>query len=160
MPSEIVIKCSNAIAAKGWNIAFAESATAGRMASEFSLTEKSGVVLRGGIVCNGTFVKEQLLNVPRSIIDKCTAESAEVSRILAQQTLKIFNSKIAVGITGLTIPSSCASDDIPIGTIFFHIITPTAKISRSEVFKGTSEEIVVQAVDKTARLVFDTISSM
>ena len=51
MPSEIVVKCSKVIAAKGWNIAFAESATAGRMCSEFSMTKQSGKILRGGIVC-------------------------------------------------------------------------------------------------------------
>ena len=39
MPSEIVIRCSKAIAEKKMNIAFAESATAGRMSSEFSMTE-------------------------------------------------------------------------------------------------------------------------
>lgn len=160
MPSEIVKKCSNTIAAQGWNIAFAESASAGRMAAEFSLTEKSGAVLRGGIVCYEVFVKEQILNVPHSIIEKCTPESADVTKILAQQTLKIFNSKIAVAITGLTTPGGSESKEKPVGTMFFHIITPADIINHREVFKGTPEEIVLQAIDKTAQLIIDSINKL
>lgn len=160
MPSNIVIKCSNAIAAKGWNIAFAESASAGRMAAEFSMTEKSGAILRGGIVCYEVFVKEQILNVPHSMIEKCTPESADVTKILAQQTLKIFNSKIAVGITGLTTPGGSETKEKPVGTMFFHIITPHDKISHHEVFKGTPEEIVLQAIDKTAQLITESIAGL
>src|SRR6188768_1886027 len=99
MPSEIVSKCSKAIAAKEWNIAFAESASAGRMSAEFSMTNDSGKILRGGIVCYEVFVKEQFLNVPHSVIEKHTPESAEVTQILAQQAAKLFNSKITVSIT-------------------------------------------------------------
>lgn len=160
MPSEIVKKCSNTIAAKGWNIAFAESASAGRMAAEFSMTEKSGAVLRGGIVCYEVFVKEQILNVPHSIIEKCTPESVDVTKILAQQTLKIFNSKIAVAITGLTTSGGSESEEKPVGTMFIHIITPATIISHREVFKGTPEEIVLQAIDKTAQLIAESINEL
>ena len=157
MPSEIVIKCSKAIAEKDWNIAFAESATAGRMSAEFAMNPYSGAILRGGIVCYDVFIKEQILNVPHSSIEKYTPESAEVTQLLAQQAAKIFNSKITVAITGLTSPGGSETEEKPVGTIFFHIITPTKKISHHEVFQGTPEEIVLKAVDKTANLIIDSI---
>ncbi|MFA9187877.1 CinA family protein [Flavobacterium sp. FBOR7N2.3] len=160
MPSEIVIKCSQAIAEKKWNIAFAESATAGRMSAEFSMTKVSGKILRGGIVCYQVFVKQQLLNVPRSAIENHTPESAQVTQKLAQQASKIFHSKITVAITGLTTAGGSETRTKPVGTIFFYIITPTAKISHRQVFKGTAEEIVLQAIDKTAALILDSISSL
>ena len=160
MPSEIVIKCSKTIAAKGWNIAFAESATAGRMSAEFSMTKKSGDILRGGIVCYEVFVKEQILNVPHSTIEKCTPESAEVTQILAQQAAKMFNSKITVAITGLTTPGGSETEEKPVGTIFFHIITPVEKIKHREVFTGSPEEIVLQAIDKTALLIIESIVNL
>ncbi|MDR7208735.1 CinA family protein [Flavobacterium piscis] len=160
MPSEIVIKCSKAIAAKGWNIAFAESATAGRMSAEFSMTKNSGKILRGGIVCYEVFVKEQFLNVPQNVIEKHTPESAEVTQILAQQAAKLFNTKITVAITGLTTPGGSETDDKPVGTIFLYIITPGKKINHEEVFKGSSEEIILQAIDKTAELIIENIASL
>ena len=160
MPSELVKKCSKEIAAKGWNIAFAESASAGRMSVEFSMTEDSGKILRGGIVCYEVFVKQQILNVPHSVIEKHTPESAEVTQILAQQASKIFNSKITVAITGLTTPGGSESKEKPVGTIFLCIITPDKKMNHREVFKGTPEKIVLQAIDKTAELIIDSIVSL
>lgn len=160
MPSEIVIKCSKEIAAKGWNIAFAESVTAGRMSAEFSMTKESGKILRGGIVCYEVFVKEQILNVPHAAIEKYTPESAEVTQILANQASKIFNSKITAAITGLTTPGGSETKEKPVGTIFFHIITPEKKISHREVFKGTPEKIVLQAIDKTAELILENLNSL
>lgn len=157
MPSDIVIECSKAIAAKGWNIAFAESASAGRMSAEFALTENSGAILRGGIVCYEVFVKEQILNVPHTTIEKYTPESAEVTQILAQQSAKIFNSKITVAITGLTTPGGSETEEKPVGTFFFYIIMPLEKISHREVFSGTAEEIILKAIDKTAELIINNI---
>ena len=160
MPSEIVIKCSKVIAAKGWNIAFAESATAGRMSAEFSMIEDSGKILRGGIVCYDVFVKEQILNVPHNIIEKHTPESAEVTQIIAQQSSKIFNSKITVAITGLTSPGGSETKEKPVGTIFIYIITPDKKINHRKVFDGSPEEVVLQAIDKTAELIIESIVSL
>lgn len=160
MPSEIVSKCSEAIAAKGWNIAFAESASAGRMCAEFSMANYSGKILRGGIVCYEVFVKEQFLSVPHIIIEKHTPESAEVTEILAQQAAKLFNSKITVAITGLTTPGGSESEEKPVGTIFLSIITPSKKINHREVFNGPPEEIVLQAIDKTAELIIKSIDTL
>jgi nicotinamide-nucleotide amidase len=158
MPSEIVIKCSKAIADKGWNIAFAESVTAGRMSAEFSMTKNSGQILRGGIVCYNVFVKEQIINVPHAMIEKYTPESAEVTQMLAQKTAKIFNAKITVAVTGLCSPGGSESKEKPVGTIFFHIITPLEKIAHSEVFDGSPEKIILQAIDKTAELIVESLN--
>lgn len=158
MPSRYVIECSKALAAKEWNIAFAESATAGRMCSEFSLTEQSGAVLRGGISCYEFFVKEQILNIPHKLIETYTAESAEVTEMLAKNSAQFFNSKITVAVTGLTAPGGSETEEKPVGTMFLHIITPLGTIAHREVFTGTPEEIVLQAIDKTAQLITEKIS--
>lgn len=160
MPSEIVIKCSKVIAAKGWNIAFAESASAGRMSAEFSMTQDSGKILRGGIVCYEVFVKEQILNVPHNVIEKHTPESEEVTHIICQQASKMFNSKITVAITGLTTSGGSETKEKPVGTIFLYIITPEKKINHREVFNGSPEQIILQAIDKTAELIIESIVSL
>jgi nicotinamide-nucleotide amidase len=153
MPSRIVQKCSRIIKEKGWNIAFAESVTAGRMCAEFSMTEDSGDILRGGIACYEVFVKEQVLHVPHTTIEKCTPESAEVTQVMAQQAAKIFNTKITVAVTGLASPGGSETRKKPVGTIFFYIITPTDKIKHREIFHGSPEEIALQAIDRTAELI-------
>lgn len=160
MPSEIVNKCSKAIAAKGWNIAFAESATAGMMSAEFAMTKDSGKILRGGIVCYEVFVKEQILNVSHSNIEKFSPESQEVTQLMAQQAAKMFNTKITVAITGLTSPGGSENRKKPVGTMFFYIITPDKKISHREVFKGTPEKIVMQTINTAAALIIESLISL
>lgn len=160
MPSEFVTKCSKVLAAKEWNIAFAESATAGRMSAEFSMTKESGKILRGGIACYEVFVKEQILNVPHAMIEKYTPESAEVTKKLAEQMSKLFNAKITVAVTGLTTPGGSETPEKPVGTFFFSIITPSENINKRKVFVGDSEQMIIQAIDETAKLVIESIASL
>ncbi|WP_394773086.1 CinA family protein [Flavobacterium sp.] len=158
MPSEIIKECSKIIAEKGLNIAFAESASAGRLSAEFSLTQNSGDILRGGIVCYEVFVKEQILHVPHYLIKEFTPESMEVTKALAQQTAQFFNAKITVAITGLTTPGGSETKEKPVGTIFLYIITPVGNISHKQVFSGNPEQIVLKAADRAAELIIKKIS--
>lgn len=159
MTSEIIQKCSQAIADKGWNIAFAESASAGKLSFEFSMTPLSGRILRGGIVCYEVFVKEQILLVPPELIENYTAESPQVTAALAQRAAVIFDSDITVALTGLTTPGGSETAQKPVGTIFLSIITPVGTIDHTEVFSGSPEHILQQAADKTAALILAKINS-
>lgn len=160
MPSELVNKCAKVLAAKGWNIAFAESATAGRMSAEFSMTKESGKIVRGGITCYEVFVKEQILNVPHALIQKYTPESAEVTQKLAEGAVKLFNAKVTVAVTGLTTSGGSETKEKPVGTIFFSIITPYEKTNHRKIFNGPPEEIVLQAIDEAAKLVIESSTNI
>src|ERR1700712_3639338 len=96
--------CSKLMADQGLTIAFAESATAGWLCSEFALTEESGRVLKGGIVCYDADLKVSLLGVSRELIGQFTPESMEVTREMAYGLKKLIPSDIQVTITGLTTP--------------------------------------------------------
>ena len=158
MTSEIIIKCSEAIAAKGWNIAFAESASAGKLSFEFAMTPLSGKILRGGIVCYEVYVKEEILLVPHDLIEACTPESEQVTAALAQRAAVIFDSDITVALTGLTTPGGSETAEKPVGTIFLCIITPVGTIDHREVFSGSPQQIIQQAADKTASLILEKIN--
>lgn len=160
MASQLVTDCAIAIAEKGWKIAFVESATAGRMCAEFALTPSSGMILRGGISCYEFFVKEQLLHIPKAVIEKYTAESAEVTSLLAKGGAKLFNTAITVAITGLTSPGGTETKQKPVGTMFINIIAKGREIAHREIFKGTPEEIILQAIDKAAGLIIKEIATI
>src|SRR5215217_3656786 len=95
-----ISECSALMAEKGLTVAFAESATAGWLCSEFALTEHSGKVLKGGIVCYDADLKVSLLGVPRELFEKYTPESMEVTRELAERLGSKIPSDIQVGVTG------------------------------------------------------------
>lgn len=161
MASETIILCSRRLAEKGLTIAFAESATAGWLASEFSLTPFSGEVLLGGIVCYNACIKQEMFDIPKEIIDAYTPESAEVTRLLAERLSKYFKCDIAVGITGLTTPGGSETEDKPVGTMFMHIKLPDSKyISHREVFEGGPEDIIAQAIERTGELISNILEKL
>jgi len=90
--------CSRLMAERGLTIAFAESATAGWLCSEFALTEDSGKVLKGGIDCYDADLKVSLLKVPQELIDRYTPESMEVTAEMARRLpaliLPIYRSRL------------------------------------------------------------------
>lgn len=102
MAIESILECSKLIAGKKLKIAFAESATAGWLASEFSFVPESGEIFLGGIVCYDVCVKEELFGIPKETIEKYTAESSEITELLAERLVKFFRNDISVAITGLT----------------------------------------------------------
>src|ERR1700712_1922477 len=104
MAENKISKCSKLMAEQGLTISFAESATAGWLCSEFALTEESGKVLKGGLVCYDAELKVQLLKVPKDLIAEFTPESLEVTRAMAYGLMELIPSDIQITVTGLTSP--------------------------------------------------------
>lgn len=159
MASEKIAECSKLLAEKKLKIAFAESATAGWLASEFALSPTSGDVLLGGIICYDVCIKEKLFDIPKAVIEKYTAESAEVTRLLAEGLNKYFGCDVAVAITGLISPGGSETPEKPVGTMFIHITMPDDKYcAHREVFTGSPEDVISQAIDRTGSLIVQLLS--
>lgn len=160
MASDKVIKCAKALHDKAFNIAFIESATAGRMCFEFSLTEYTGQILRGGLVCYSVFVKDQFLHVPHKLIDTYTPESSEVTKALAKSGMKLFNSNVTVAVTGLTTSGGSETSEKPVGTMFLHIIINNSDLAHREVFQGKPSEIIRKTIDRAAEIISKHLESV
>lgn len=138
---------------KKLTIAFAESATAGRLCSEFSLIENAGSFLKGGIVCYDACIKEELLKVKPSLIKKYTPESMEVTKAIAEGLRKLIPADLHIGITGLTCPGGSETADKPVGTMFIYAAYDQGMLfSRQMHFTGEREDIVYSTVVKCAEL--------
>jgi nicotinamide-nucleotide amidase len=157
MPSAIINSCARAMAEKNLTIAFAESATAGRLASEFSLTPDSGKVLKGGLVCYDAEVKESILGVEKSLIEKFTPESAEVTEDLARRLRKFMPSGVSVAITGLTTPGGSETKDKPVGTMFIFVLIREKPLQERQAFSGSPEQIILQAIDRVAAMILEEL---
>ncbi|MBS1524895.1 MAG: nicotinamide-nucleotide amidohydrolase family protein [Bacteroidetes bacterium] len=157
MPSELLVKCSHLLKKRQLTIAFAESATAGRLSAELALIPDCGKVLKGGIVCYDACVKQDILGVPESLFTEYTPESAEVTEEMARRLRKLLKADIAVAVTGLTMPGGSEGPDKPVGTMFIHTIIHDKNIPLKEIFKGAPEDIVLQTVDRVARLLIDEL---
>lgn len=161
MASEQITLCSARIAEKGLKIALAESATAGWVASEFSLVPESGQIFLGGIVCYDACTKEELFDIPKEVIEQLTPESAEVTRMLAERLCRYFKSDISVGITGLIAPGGSETEEKPVGTMFIHITMPDNRYcAHREVFEGGPEDIIAQTTDRIGQLLYDLVENI
>ena len=157
MPSDILIKSSKILLSKELTIATAESATAGRLAAEFSLIPDCGKTLKGGIISYDACIKEDILGVSDELVKKHTPESAEVTEDMANKLQKLIKADIYIAITGLTMPGGSETPEKPVGTMFIHALVKGKSIHVCEVYSGEAEEIVLQAIDRVAKLLIDEL---
>jgi nicotinamide-nucleotide amidase len=157
MPSDLLIKCSKILLSQELTIATAESATAGRLAAEFSLIPDCGKTLKGGIVSYDACIKEDIIGVSDDLVKKYTPESAEVTEDMANKLPNIIKADIYIAITGLTMPGGSETPEKPVGTMFIHAVIKGKSVAIREVFKGDAEEIVLQTIDRVAQLIIDEV---
>jgi nicotinamide-nucleotide amidase len=158
MAEELILKASKILAEKKLTIAFAESATAGWLCSEFALAPESGKTLMGGIVCYDADIKKYLLKIPEDFIEKYTPESAEVTEELAKRLQTFIHADIQVAVTGLTTPGGSETIEKPVGTMFIHIIVKGRSLPVRKVCKGSAEDIIHETVRCVAQKLIDELS--
>jgi nicotinamide-nucleotide amidase len=158
MAESKISQCSKLMAEQGLTISFAESATAGWLCSEFALTEESGKVLKGGLVCYDAELKVQLLKVPKDLIAEFTPESLEVTRAMAYGLMELIPSDIQITVTGLTSPGGSETPEKPVGTMFVYALIQGRETHLRKVFSGTCEEIIHKTVEAAAELLIAGLS--
>lgn len=158
MPAKVVEECTALLVAHKLTIAFAESATVGRMAAEFGLTEDAGKILKGGIVCYDACIKEDLLKVDDALVEQFTPESAEVTEAAAKGLKQLIPADVHVAITGLTSPGGSETEEKPVGTMFIHCISDKFEFADRSVFIGSKEVIIMKCIENFAGLLIKKIS--
>lgn len=106
----------------GLTLAAAESCTGGMLSELITAIPGSSQMFNGGIVCYSNALKEQLLQVPSSLLegpDAPGAVSEEVAKILAEQVRSVANSDFGIGITGVAGPGM--SERKPAGLVYIAI---------------------------------------
>jgi nicotinamide-nucleotide amidase len=158
MAEEKILECSKLMAAQNLTIAFAESATAGWLCSEFALAPESGQVLKGGITCYDATLKETLLKVPHELIERFTPESQEVTDELAKRLHNLIPADILVGVTGLTTPGGSETEQKPVGTMFISAMFKGKLLHIRKVFRGTCEQVIHQAIVAAAEMLIGELT--
>ena len=94
---------------KNLTVSFAESVTAGMVSYQFSKALNVTQCFKGGIVAYSEEVKSTVLKVNEASLEKYTAESGEVTQEMAQGLKLIYDSSIAIALTGLANPGGSES---------------------------------------------------
>ena len=112
-----VAALGDALRARGWMIATAESCTGGLIAAACTAVAGSSDWFERGIVSYSNAAKTELLGVPARLIDEHGAVSAEVARAMAEGALARSRADLAVAVTGIAGPGG-ATPGKPVGTVW------------------------------------------
>ena len=112
-----VLALAEALRARGWKIATAESCTGGLIAAACTAVAGSSDWFERGFVTYSNEAKAELLGVPAVLIATFGAVSAEVARAMAEGALAHSHAQLAVAVTGIAGPGG-GSATKPVGTVW------------------------------------------
>ncbi|MBF9253947.1 CinA family protein [Pontibacter sp. 172403-2] len=124
---------------KGLTVAFAESCTAGMVASEFVKGKGSSDVLIGSAVVYQPEAKKKMLGVKQETLDLYTAESQQVTNEMVMGLQKLLGAEISVATTGLAGEGGSETPQKPVGTMFVSMLYDGKVEEFREVFDGNTE---------------------
>ncbi len=115
-----VLALADALRARGWRLATAESCTGGLIAAACTAVAGSSDWFERGFVTYSNDAKAESLGVDRATIAAHGAVSAEVARAMADGALGHSHADIAVAVTGIAGPGGAVPGK-PVGTVWLAI---------------------------------------
>ena len=141
---------------RGLTVSTAESITAGLVSSSIADVPGASSVLRGGAAtyCDG--VKHDVLGVSSLDLELHSAVSEPVARQMAEGSLTLFSSDLAVSLTGYAGPGGGANSD-PVGTVYIGLASRSDTICRRCSFAGDRSQVRNQACAFALKLLLEAI---
>jgi len=115
---ELSVALGEALQAKGWQLALAESCTGGMAAQTVTAIAGSSAWFDRGFVTYSNAAKIEMLGVPDSLITQYGAVSEPVARAMAMGALLHSQAQMSGAVTGIAGPGG-GSPHKPVGTVCF-----------------------------------------
>ena len=113
----------DALRARGWTIAVAESCTGGMLGARITAIPGSSDAMLGGVIAYQDGVKVRDLGVPPELLAAHGAVSEPVVRAMASGVRARMGTHVGVSITGIAGPGG-GSTEKPVGTVWACVETP------------------------------------
>ena len=138
-----VAALGDALRARGWMLATAESCTGGLIAAACTALAGSSDWFERGFVTYSNAAKSEQLGVPAALIAQHGAVSAEVAGAMAEGALAHSQAQIAVAVTGIAGPTG-ATPDKPVGTVWL-ALARAGEPARAELLQLQGDRAAVRA---------------
>lgn len=115
-------KAGQALLARGWKLAVAESCTGGLLGHLITRVPGSSAYFLGGIIAYDNAIKEKLLDVKAELLARYGAVSAPCALAMAQGARVRFGADVALSITGIAGPGG-GTPDKPVGLVYIGLVT-------------------------------------
>ena len=123
---DAVAALADALRARGWRIATAESCTGGLIAAACTAIAGSSDWFERGFVTYSNDAKTGLLGVPAALIAQHGAVSAEVAQAMADGARSHAGVEMSVAVTGIAGPGG-ATPGKPVGTVWMAVAVQGAE---------------------------------
>lgn len=147
--SEKIVKFASQ---KGFTLATAESCTGGLIASALTEISGSSSVFEAGFVTYSNAMKKSILGVKNETLEKFGAVSQQTVKEMAEGAKLKAGVTFAVSTSGIAGPTG-GSAEKPVGLVHYAIATPSETLSFQKTFKGTREDVRLQAVEEVLHLI-------
>lgn len=155
----LVQEMASLLTAKQFRLATAESCSGGGIASACTDLSGSSVWFAGGIVSYSNQVKQQLLQVPESVITSYGAVSAECAAAMATGAMQVLATDIAVSTTGIAGPTGGSSEK-PVGMVCFGIATASNTWTDIQYFTGDRYQVRQQTIAHALTLLVNQLNDL
>ena len=137
-----------ALVARGWHIATAESCTGGLLGKRLTDVAGSSRYVDRGFITYSNASKVALLGVDEATLAAHGAVSAPVAEQMARGARERAGAEMGVAITGIAGPDG-GSDDKPVGTVFVAVSSPLGDVVRLHRLSG-SRAVIRERSSQTA----------
>ena len=150
LPLETIL--GNQLKACHQTIATAESCTGGRLAAALNAQSGSSAYYMGSVVAYDNRIKEQVLGVKHSTLEKYGAVSERTVREMAEGVRALMNTDYAIATSGIAGPTG-GTPDKPVGTVWIAWATPDGTTAECYHFGVAREREQITQRAVTAALV-------
>lgn len=116
-------------------VSFAESCTAGLLSSELVAVSGASEVFPGGFVVYSDEMKEKILSIPRSLLERGGAVSERCALAMAAAARSLSRSDIGLSATGYAGPGG-GCNDAPAGTVYIALDAEGVRLVERHLFRG------------------------
>lgn len=142
----------------GRTLACAESLTGGLFGGRLTRVPGTADVFLGGVISYRDAVKEKLLGVSASMLDKVGGVSEEVALEMARGCRRALGADLAVSLTGFAGPR--VPEGMPRGLVYVAIAHEGAATAQEFRFDGDRHAVREQSVDAALQMLLDALEML
>lgn len=142
--------------AAGKTLAVAESCTGGLIGAAITSVSGSSECFIGGVISYSNELKEKLLGVDRSLLQRHGAVSEEVAAAMAVGVSRTTGADYSLSITGIAGPGG-GTDEKPVGLVYIGLAGADETVIRRFVFEGNRSAVRSSAVEEALKLLLESL---
>lgn len=153
MNEPLEVRVGVALRGRGWTISAAESCTGGLVMHRLTNVPGSSNYVQGGVVAYSYEAKMSLLKVRASTLQAYGAVSDQTAIEMVRGVLALFNTDVAVSITGIAGPGG-GMPGKPVGLTHFAVATRSGFLHvEHHIWPGDREAVKQASADNALRLI-------